>query len=73
VVLGFWLNPVDATHQNRALEDEQLDDGIDNTLVSALPLNEPLATCFHIHTLNSGDFGLPTTFPAHLKGKWGDL
>jgi hypothetical protein len=36
VVLGFWLNPV-ASYHSRSLEDEQLDDGIDNTLVSALP------------------------------------
>jgi hypothetical protein len=32
------LNSVDASHQNRSWGDEQLDDGIGNTLVSALLL-----------------------------------
>jgi hypothetical protein len=34
---GFGLNPVDASHQNRSLGDEQLDDSIVDTLVSAFP------------------------------------
>jgi len=39
---GFRLNPVNASHQNRSLGDEQLDDGIVDTLVWALMLNERL-------------------------------
>jgi hypothetical protein len=36
LVVRIPIESVDATHQNRALGDEQLDDGIVDTLVSAL-------------------------------------
>jgi hypothetical protein len=45
------LEPLDARDQNRNLGDEQLDDGIGDTLVSAL-LQEVLTTLLHTYRLD---------------------